>query len=267
MNSVRFFCPRWGSEHVPWPVFLEKVRSAGFDGIEWAIPGGTPAAELDQVWNLTEKANIPVIVQHYDTVLADFNQHMDAYMGWLTRMGPYPALLINSQTGRDHFTFEQNRALINMSYVQAEKYGRPLVHETHRGKFSFAAHVTKPYLEALSHLRLTLDVSHWVCVAESYLTDQQEALQLAWERTSHVHARVGYTEGPQVPDPWQGRWEQALKFHLSCWDEVVDRRKHCGGLTITTEFGPFPYSTRNSPARQWAMNQWMLQILQKRYCQ
>ena len=33
--KVDFLCPRWGSEHIPWPLFLEQVKNAGYNGIEW----------------------------------------------------------------------------------------------------------------------------------------------------------------------------------------------------------------------------------------
>jgi hypothetical protein len=66
-------------------------------------------------------------------------------------------------------------------------------------------------------MKITFDASHWVCVAESYLDDQAAAMELAIERADHVHARVGYPEGPQVPNPRVAEWEQALQKHLYWW--------------------------------------------------
>jgi hypothetical protein len=43
------------------------------------------------------------------------------------------------------------------------------------------------------------------------------AIELAIERAEHVHARVGYPEGPQVPNPRVAEWEQALQKHLYWW--------------------------------------------------
>lgn len=35
MNSpIKFLCPRWGSEDIPWDIFLKQVKDAGFSGIE-----------------------------------------------------------------------------------------------------------------------------------------------------------------------------------------------------------------------------------------
>jgi len=146
-------------------------------------------------------------------------------------------------------------------------------HETHRGKFSFAAHITKQYLQKIPDLQITLDASHWVCVAESFLKNQQEAMHLAIERTEHIHARVGYEEGPQVPDPRVPEWQYALDMHLNWWDKIAARKTNEGTdavLTITPEFGPFPYMvsmpfTQQAITNQWEVNAYMMQLLRERY--
>lgn len=44
------------------------------------------------------------------------------------------------------------------------------------------------------------DYSHFCVVAESYLEEQSEMLEQVNERSFHIHARVGYPQGPQVTD-------------------------------------------------------------------
>lgn len=265
--KIEFYCPRWGSEHLPWDRFCQKVKQEGYDGIEYAIAATVTEEELDEVWDTTARYGLKIIAQHYDTYEADFLRHYDRYLAWLQQIKPYPVEKVNSQTGKDFFSFSQNELLIKAAAAS----GLPVVHETHRNKFSFAAHVTKTYLEAIPALKITLDASHWVCVAESYLDDQPAALQLAIERTEHIHARVGYPEGPQVPDPRALVWQEALNKHLHWWDQVADRkRKENAVLTITPEFGPFPYmvqvpATGAPLADQWAVNSYIRQVLKKRY--
>lgn len=266
--NIEFYCPRWGSADLPWEIFCNKVKDAGYDGIEYAIAATTSTETLDEVWNTAGKYDLKIIAQHYDTYEADFSQHLKFYNAWLKKIGPYPVVKVNSQTGKDFFSFEQNKRLIEA----ASASGRNVVHETHRNKFSFAAHITKEYLAKIPGLKLTLDASHWVCVAECYLDDQPEAMQLAIERTEHIHSRVGYPEGPQVPDPRITEWQDALNNHLNWWDKVVERkRQEEATLTITTEFGPFPYMV-NVPATgkpvsdQWEVNVFMMGLLKSRYC-
>jgi hypothetical protein len=263
--TIHFFCPRWGSEDFRWDDFCARVKSAGYDGVEYAIAAATGDRELDRAWNAAEKHRLLLIPQHYDTVTADFSAHLDQYHAWLDRIKAYPAVEINSQTGKDFFPFHQNQQLIELG----NRYG--VLHETHRGKFSFAAHITKTYLEAIPELRLTLDVSHWINVSESFLDDQGSAMELAIDRTDHIHARAGYPEGPQVSDPRAPEWKEALERHLAWWDQVVAHKRTVREtITITPEFGPFPYmvhlpGTGEPIADQWEVNRFMMELLRKRY--
>lgn len=265
--KIEFFCPRWGSENLEWDLFLRKVKDAGYDGIEYAIGRDVTEKELDEVWNLLAKHNLKIIPQHFDTYEADFSTNCEQFCKWIKKIKPYPFEKLNSQTGKDFFSFEQNKTLINA----AADGGLNIIHETHRNKFSFAAHITKEYLKRIPGLRITLDASHWVCVAESYLDDQKEAMELAISRTDHIHARVGYPEGPQVTDPGIKEWQEALDKHLGWWDKVVERKRNKDvDLTISPEFGPFPYmvhvpSSGMPVSNQWEVNVWMMEMLRKRY--
>jgi sugar phosphate isomerase/epimerase len=269
--KLQFFCPRWGCEAVEWDAFLLKVKAAGYNGIEYGIPNETAPAELDEVWALLAKHNLQAIPQHYGTYDADFNKHYDRYSAWLQLVKPYPAVKIDSQTGKDFFTFEQNKQLVELASKHTQDCGIEVYHETHRNKFLFAAHIAKNYLENIPELKITLDASHWVNVAESFLEDQPAAMDIALQRAGHIHARVGYPEGPQVPDPRVPEWQEALNHHLTWWDKIVERKKAVGEpVTITPEFGPYPYMVHlpktNAPiSSQWDVNCYMKDILMERY--
>jgi sugar phosphate isomerase/epimerase len=269
--NVKFFCSRWGSEGADWKDFLIKAKKNGYDGIEFGILQNFSRSALDDIWGLAAECEMLLIPQHYDTISADYSKHYDTYAAWLEKVKPYKALKINSQTGRDFFSFEQNYSLIELAERFAQETGTPVYHEIHRSKFSFAAHITHKYLNEIASLRLTLDASHWICVAESFLEDQPDSVNLAIERTEHIHARIGYTEGPQVPDPRSSEWADALQTHLGWWDRVASRKmKENKLLTITPEFGPFPYMvsspfTQKPIANQWDVNLYMMELLKERY--
>ncbi len=271
--TLKFFCPRWGSEALDWDTFLQKVINAGYDGVEYGIDNDISIHELEQVWKKIDQYGLLIIPQHFGTYDADFNKHYDTYAGWLEKMHFFKSLKIDSQTGKDFFTFEQNKALIVLASEYSTKWGVEICHETHRNKFSFAAHITKEYLLKIPDLKITLDASHWVNVAESYLADQQETMDLAISRTEHIHARVGYPEGPQIPDPRVPEWQEAVQIHLVWWDQVIERKRKEGEdsvLTITPEFGPYPYMirlpfTRQSIANQWELNAYMMNLFKERY--
>ena len=270
--QIQFFCTKWGQEALPWPAFLASVQAAGYDGIETSVP--TDPAGRDQVLGGLARHSLALIGQHWETVTPDFAQHRAEFEQRLRAQAAHRPLLINSQTGKDYYTFAQNQDLLRLAQAVAAETGVPIVHETHRGKFSFAAHVARPYLEQLPDLRLALDISHWCAVAETLLADQPEAVALALARTDHVHARVGHAQGAQVSDPRAPEWAAALAFHLACWDEVVAQRRRagCARLTITPEFGPPPYLptlpfTQMPVADQWELNGYLLDTLKRRYAE
>ena len=268
--EVLFFCPRWGHAHVPWPVFARRVKDAGYDGVETDVP--VDEKERGAMLDVLSANDLLLIAQHWETVTPDFDAHLAAYVERLLRMAAVKPLCINSQTGRDFFPMEQNLRLIAAAAEIAAATGIPVYHETHRGKFSFAAHITAAYLEKVPGLQLTLDLSHWVAVSESLLREQLPAVSMAIMRTRHIHARVGHTQGPQVTDPRAPEWEEELNIHLAYWDEVYHMNRKAGAaqLTITPEFGPAPYMpllpyTRQPVASQWEINNYMRSLLSSRY--
>ena len=178
---------------------------------------------------------------------------------------------INCHSGKDYFSYEENKLFIDHTTKATKDTGIPIYHETHRGRMLFAAHITRQFIERNPALRLTFDVSHWCNVHESLLTDQQQTVNLALERVDHIHARIGHAEGPQVNDPRAPEWVEAMNAHFGWWDKVIERKKRNGEqMTILTEFGPpdylptLPY-TRQPLADQWAINVHMMNIIRKRY--
>ena len=172
---------------------------------------------------------------------------------------------MNCQTGRDHFPFEDSGpALRAWPRALREERGVPLLHETHRGRALFTAPAAAAFLAAVPGLRLTADFSHWFCVHESDLADQPGAVAAAVAASDHVHARVGFAEGPQVGDPRGEAFAPWLALHLELWRRIVVARARDGRpfLTLTPEFGPPPYMPlrplENEPvADAWEVNAWM----------
>ncbi|MCG2615862.1 TIM barrel protein [Terrimonas sp. NA20] len=264
------FCPRWGQSHITWDDFASMVKSSGYDGVETDIPADEK--ERDIILNALSRHGLQLIAQHWETVEPDFSRHLSAYKERLEIMALANPVLINSQTGKDHYTFEQNALLIEAARELAMATGIPVYHETHRGKFSFAAHITKEYLQRIPDLMLTMDLSHWIAVAETLLHDQQDAVAIAASRSGHFHARVGHTQGAQVNDPRAPEWEESLNVHIDCWDKIYKANKEAGKpfLTFTAEFGPAPYMpllpfTRQPVANQWEINEYMSGMLKSRY--
>lgn len=268
---ILFFCPLWGSENLKFSHFVQQVKAGGYDGVEMSLPFNDPQ-ELNHRIALLKDASLLFIGQHWETVNTNLEMHKKEYQDMLFNLASGNPIFINSQTGRDFFSFEQNQELIEVATAFTAKTGIRVLHETHRGKFSFAAHITKNFLLANEQLRITADFSHWTNVAETMLQDQPEAVNLAINRADHIHARVGFQEGPQIPDPRAAEWEETIHAYLTWWDRMIQRADSEGKevFTITPEFGPYPYMTilphsREPISNQWDVNLYMMSFLKKRY--
>jgi hypothetical protein len=123
-------------------------------------------------------------------------------------------------------------------------------------------------LDALPGLRLTADFSHWCCVHESLLEDQEDTVQKAIDASGHIHARVGHAEGPQVTHPGAPEWKDAVAAHVGWWKRIASRHQREGAsqLTVCPEFGPVPYMptlpwTRQPVADLWEITMYMKDFL------
>ena len=268
--ELKILATNWGFRGTQ-DEFLSKVKKEGYDGIE--IWWQSDKSKQEELFAGLKKYQLEVgflcgaFSSNWQEHLEQF-KHMTTAAATNTTQRP---LYINCHSGRDHFSFAQNKAFIDHTVDLSKKTGVIVCHETHRSRILYAAPVAREYMEKIPELRMTFDVSHWCNVHESLLQDQQETVNMALERVDHIHARIGHPESPQVTDPRAPEWEEAVKAHLSWWDKIVERKKQRNErLTILTEFGPpdympsLPY-TRQPLADQWAINVHMLALLRKRY--
>lgn len=268
--SLKVLATNWGFEGT-LDEYCAKVKKEGYDGIEIWWPMDKKGQ--DELFAALKKYSLEVGFlcgageANYETHFGHFKTMIDAAA---TNTVQKP-LYINCHSGRDYFSYEENKTFIDHTNALSKKTGILICHETHRSRMLFAAPVGRQFLEKNPELKITLDVSHWCNVSESLLADQPQTMQLAIDRTEHIHARIGHPEGPQVSDPRAPEWEAAVKAHLSWWDAVVERKKKNGEvLTVLTEFGPPDYMpttpyTRQPLADQWAINVHMMHLLRKRY--
>jgi sugar phosphate isomerase/epimerase len=265
--SLLIFATNWGFTG-SWEDFASKIRQSGCDGAEVWFP--SDAAERSQLFSAFEKHQLKMgfLVGGAER---DHQKHFEQFKAGLLAAAVNKPVYLNCHSGRDHYSFEQNKKFIDLTSDVSISSGVPVYHETHRARILYAAPVARQYIERLPGLRVTLDVSHWCNVHESLLNDQRETLDLVLDRVDHIHARIGHPEGPQVNDPRAPEWKDAVQAHLEWWDRVVGRRKREGKvMTILTEFGPADYMpalpyTRQPVADQWEINKHMLDTLRTRY--
>lgn len=269
--ELKIMATSWGFEGTV-DAFCAKAKKEGYDGVEMWWPADDKKAQ-DELFAALKKYGLEIGFLCGGSQ-SNPQQHLDFYKRMIdaaARQNIQRPLYINNHSGRDHFSFDDNKKFIEHTNALAKETGIIICHETHRSRILFAAHIAKQYIEKFPELRLTLDISHWCNVHESLLADQKETVDMALERTDHIHARIGHPEGPQVNDPRAPEWEIIVKQHFEWWDKVVERKKKNGErMTFLTEFGPpdymptMPY-TKQPLSDQWAINVHIMHLLRKRY--
>ncbi|MCZ7544575.1 MAG: hypothetical protein M5R40_14100 [Anaerolineae bacterium] len=182
----------WGMTG-PLEAQVAQIAAAGYDGVEGAPPNPadmTPAAFLA----LLERHHLQFIAGAFVTDKADLAPT-------LNRLAEYAPLKIDLHSGQDSMTRDEGSAFFEEALRVEATLGVPVGHETHRGRAFFTPWDTAYYLRQFDTLKIVADYSHWVNVCERLPDDQADALALANARAIHIHGRVGYEEGPQVPDP------------------------------------------------------------------
>ncbi|WP_242203985.1 sugar phosphate isomerase/epimerase family protein [Aestuariivivens insulae] len=265
--SLKIYATRWGFNG-SMDAFCKAAKKEGYDGIEDWFPSNEAGEQA--LYEALDKYNL-----RFGALTgsggANFTAHKESYKANLTKVISRKPDFINCHAGKDFFTFDESRELMEFAIEESKVSGVPVYQETHRGRMLFAPHICGHFIDATPELKLTLDISHWCVVAESLLENQKETVEKALKRTSHIHSRIGHEEGPQVSEPRAPEWQRAVDAHYAWWDKVVNYKKEAGEpLTMTTEFGPANYMwtmpyTRQPLADQWAINVHMMQEWRKRY--
>lgn len=248
----------------PLERFLERAKGDGFDAVEVYLPAQPePAAEIASRARDHGLRLVAQITTDGDTP----DEHIASMEARFERAVQAEPLLVNSHTGKDLFSFADNLRIFQRACELSEQAGILFTQETHRGRMTGQGPMTAALLEALPELRLNADFSHWFCVHESDLRNQEETVELAVRRASHVHARVGFAEGPQVPDPLAPAFREWTDRHVELWQRIVEARVEAGAefLTIAPEFGPPLYMPLDPVTGRPLADAWEVNVRFKDY--
>jgi hypothetical protein len=263
---VIFAKTKWEAPDLPLPEFLHRACGEGFSATEINLSELREAPE--EIHELHQAAGLELVAQIL-TAGATPAEHAASMRRRHGRAVECAPLIVNCHTGADSFTHEENLALFRLSLELEQDSGIPFCHELHRGRALYNAPETLRLLRELPSLRINADFSHWQVVHESDdLQAHGEAVQAVIDRAWHIHARVGFSQGPQVPDPSAPEWAPQLAICVDWWRRILAARRAQGAefLTVAPEFGPEPYMPmlprlRRPVADAWEINCWMRQYL------
>ena len=167
--------------------------------------------------------------------------------------------------GCDAWTMDESVAFFHAAMELAARMGATIRFETHRGRSLFNPWITRDILLRLPEMEITCDLSHWCVVCERLVDTGPDVLTLCAVRARHVHARVGYAQGPQVPHPAAPEYAEALAAHEQWWRQIWETQRARGAATCTIDARssartgisrPDPF-TGAAAANLNQINQWM----------
>ena len=267
-TNVYLLCSYWGSEHLDIDPFLQKVKEQGYDGVDMWVP--EDKKERQRLLSLLEQYDLKIVSHQHQATgnnIGEFTRSFDYFLELSAEVNP---LLINSHSGKDYFSLDDQLRILDTASDFEIKTGYEVCHETHRGRMLFCPGAAQTLFDQRPSIKITGDYSHWVCVTESYLEGFTQTLQEAVSRTRHVHARVGFPEGPQVPDPRLSAYSDALLFFTELWQQILTTQvaQQVPFITFTPEFGPPPYmwtrlDNQLPVADQWEINRFIKNKIQQ----
>ncbi|KHE92907.1 MAG: sugar phosphate isomerase/epimerase [Candidatus Scalindua rubra] len=247
---------------------LNMIKDAGFDGVEMQVP--CDSAERDRLGALLNEIGLDLVAQvraegaTVDEQIVFLEKKLSSALGLNT-------LLTNVHCGKDYWPLAENTRVISIAQRLAGELGIKILHETHRARATFCTTSATDIIDALPEIRFTADFSHWCCVHNTLLQDQQDSVNRVIERSDYIHARVGSATSPQITDPRADEWREAVEAHVRWWVKIAEHHKNNNTefLPVCSEFGPPDYmvilpSTGKPIADQWDINCYMKEMLKER---
>jgi sugar phosphate isomerase/epimerase len=243
--ELKLFKTLWGFDG-DYLKAVEEAVADGFDGIEGPAPVDDKVQHAFA--NALQRNNLLYIQEvctggdYVPQRRATPSQHLDELQQALARGAGLQPLLITSMAGCDAWPEAQSIRFFAEALALAEGFA-PISFETHRSRSTFNPWVTQRIVEALPQLRLTADFSHWCVVCERMMDSELEVIEAIAPNIHHIHARVGYEQGPQVPHPAAPEYGYALAAHQRWWELIWKAQQQHGYSisTMTPEFGPDGY--------------------------
>lgn len=246
---------------------LERIAEAGYAGILGRLP---EESEKGKWRKLLDRYGLSFAVEAFPGDRGSFSS-------FLREAKPFGVSYVNAQVQDAWVTGQNAVRLLGELLVEAADWQVPVFIETHRGRITQDLLRTVEYVENLPHMRLTIDLSHYVLAGEMLRPDEraERHFDRLLERTSSIHGRISNGEQIQVefePDfdemalteRYLNWWTKGMKYWLK---EAVPGDI----LPFVCELGPIPYALArrgsSSPAEgdysRWEQGLWFMDLAQE----
>lgn len=265
--NLKLFKTMWGASGGIDDAIAQLVQ-AGMNGLEGPAPENQEAQR--QMQALLDKHQLDYIAEittagtYVPDRHATLQQHLDSLEQKLKHSAALKPLFVTCLAGCDAWPEKTSIEFFTRAMELADHYNLQISFETHRSRSLFNPWITQRIVEQLPDILLTVDFSHWCVVCERLMDTELDVIHAIADNVQHIHARIGYEQGPQVPDPRAPEYKYALNAHQRWWELIWESQIRRGytSTTMTPEFGPdgylheMPFS-KEPVADLWKLNMWM----------
>ncbi len=275
--ELRLFKTLWG-HNGSLAEAIAACRPNHFDGLEGQMPA--TASERSKFRKQMADAGLDYIAEictaggYVPDRTSPASEHLESLRRQAAAATECRPLFLTVIAGCDAWSSAQSVDFFGQAVALADESGLTVSFETHRSRSLFNPWITREILQQLPALKLTCDFSHWCVVCERLIDTEPDVIELCAGRAHHIHARVGYDQGPQVPHPAAPECQDALAAHERWWTQIW-RRQLARGMavsTLTPEFGPDGYLhclpfTGAPVADLVQVNTWMAERQKRRFAE
>lgn len=272
-SKLRFIKTLWGIEEPISPILFKSIKAEGYDGVEvirlaWSLSDGGKETLISSA----NEADLAIVCQMHtcggyldqDDEYAycdsfsvskhkeDFQLQLQQCVEILDQVNA--GGFVNVHAGVDAWKSEQAIDFLTFALVAIAKVDVTVIFETHRQRLFCNPFMTRDLLQRpeLAELKLNADLSHWYCACERVFDVKQArdepwwpaVLQAVAERCFYIHARFGWSQGPQMADPSTPECESERILQMQAWhvllQTMLDARPD-SDCFVSPEYGPLPY--------------------------
>ncbi len=226
------------------------AKSQGYDGVEASIPHNVE--EIEKFTSSLKHHGLKYIAEIATTgsYVPDRRCNVEAHLNDLKKnldsLSDLKPEFVTCLGGCDAWSLEQSVEFFTRAMSIAAENHLAISFETHRGRSLFSPWATAAIVKEIPEIKLTFDISHWWVVCEGLQSTEESLIASLADNAYHIHARVGYDQGPQVPDPEKGEYRTMLRSHLNTWRVLWAGIQKTRSITsVTPEFGPDGYEYRS----------------------
>lgn len=129
--EIIILCTQWGYEHLSAEAFLAKVKNNGYDGVDTWMPESK--GDRTRFINLLKQFDLSIVSYQHQARGRNIREFCASFEYYLNIALECEPLLINSHSGADYFSIDEQLAVLDVAENFAAKNNIIVAHETHRG--------------------------------------------------------------------------------------------------------------------------------------